>query len=994
MKKIFLSLCFFLTAFVSVSQIIADRQKMSYNPATHILTLENSDPVDLSGLVGGSSTVTDFSLSGNTLSFTLDGGTPVTVDLSTISGSGSVKYKAADYTALSALSSPSTGDIAVVTNEGISGTFIYDAALSATDNGGTIIDGWVRKYSGALKVRWFGAIGSGTGDDYANIIKAISALKVTDVGPSTGTESASPQVLDFEDGVYNISDALPLGQYHHYKGDNAVIRKHPVDYSVSSGTAFVGDGRNSKIKGFTLQEFATAININNSNINASTVDIEDVTFINCDLAAKIEAQSSLVTFRRVKAVRTKRILDQVKGDLVVFRDSWFQPTGWELETDYHAFNLQDGLLSIHNCIGVPPERVDDEDDENAWVGMYGNSRLYIGDGSRFGGEYGGMTLVNAYDLTYTDVTYITLENIHADISDYGSNPIPEVDRIVGVRIMANFPRHLSISNLYSTPNTNLLGFGDGIDPSTVTIQTNADRSKIVPYLDLKPTSLQKQVNDADRLLLLPRVVLDRSEFSSMPNNVGYRANLTNGTSIPVLKYNTSNAVQVGGNQEIRLDGDVTIEPPSKIFLTNGQTDAANAVGVEINTDNTFATNGAKLLRVLNNGSEKANIDKDGNLSLSGTVDGRDVAADGATIDALETEKAGLANVNNWLGRQTFLNGYLNPSYGYTGQLDGVSDRRWLYGKSSGEINGDFKFERQNTSATDIAGSYITIGKINGSGTPIDPTDLTDKDYVDSEIAANAPTGLNWEAASTKTLGPLDEGKLFFNNTGTDYTYTIDTEASAGYGEDMAFTFTHEGVGVVRVVGEDGVTITPYEFETNTAHAAVSLVRRGANNWLVKGTSFDEYISANPNIFDNANPLGYASESNSIVNGINETHANLTLSAESSNVSDGTYALRITATGPGSFQVLRPAGLEVGESYNISLDISYNGASEAIQFYTATDEEVNAVSVLVDDLTGTYKTYTLTGVTCTSLADSLSGAFRIYIPVAATVDIDKAVWIKN
>lgn len=128
---------------------------MTYNPTTHILTLENSDPVDLSGLVGGSSTVTDFSLSGTTLSFTLDGGTPVTVDLSAISGSGSVKYKAADYTALSALSSPSTGDIAIVTGERIAGTFVYDSTLSTTDDGGVIINGWVRQYSGNVKSGWW-----------------------------------------------------------------------------------------------------------------------------------------------------------------------------------------------------------------------------------------------------------------------------------------------------------------------------------------------------------------------------------------------------------------------------------------------------------------------------------------------------------------------------------------------------------------------------------------------------------------------------------------------------------------------------------------------------------------------------------------------------------------------------------------------------------------------------------------------------------------------
>lgn len=68
--------------------------------------------------------------------------------------------------------------------DGGGGTFYWDAASTATDNGGTIIiptaagtGRWMRVYSGAVNPRWFGVRGDGTTDDTALIQAAVDATK-------------------------------------------------------------------------------------------------------------------------------------------------------------------------------------------------------------------------------------------------------------------------------------------------------------------------------------------------------------------------------------------------------------------------------------------------------------------------------------------------------------------------------------------------------------------------------------------------------------------------------------------------------------------------------------------------------------------------------------------------------------------------------------------------------------------------------------------------
>lgn len=67
-------------------------------------------------------------------------------------------------------------------NDGGGGVFRYSASSAATANGGTILaadDGvgrWLRIYVGALNVKWFGALGNGTGNDATAINAAIAVL--------------------------------------------------------------------------------------------------------------------------------------------------------------------------------------------------------------------------------------------------------------------------------------------------------------------------------------------------------------------------------------------------------------------------------------------------------------------------------------------------------------------------------------------------------------------------------------------------------------------------------------------------------------------------------------------------------------------------------------------------------------------------------------------------------------------------------------------------
>ncbi|WP_198319178.1 right-handed parallel beta-helix repeat-containing protein [Arenibacter algicola] len=145
----------------------------------------------------------------------------------------------ANYMTLAALSSPKKGDTTYVTDQRISGLFIYDSAQSSVNNGGTIIAGWVRQYEGALNVKWFGAAGNGTTDD----TKAIQAA--LDLGGTiTGVKDETYIISRVDSNVPNtIIDFT--GSYIKSKDDYVgFMVRLKADNILAKGGTYMGNSAN------------------------------------------------------------------------------------------------------------------------------------------------------------------------------------------------------------------------------------------------------------------------------------------------------------------------------------------------------------------------------------------------------------------------------------------------------------------------------------------------------------------------------------------------------------------------------------------------------------------------------------------------------------------------------------------------------------------------------------------------------------------------------
>lgn len=171
-------------------------------------------------------------------------------------------------------------------NDGGGGTFFYDPASNLATNLGTVFKPnsnngrWIREYSGALNIRWFGAVGDGSDD----IIPINSAINMASVAEG---------IVQVPDGTYSIS----------------------TNITIKSNVTLVGNGYNSVIKmvgiGFRV--------LQNENRSGPSVVDSDITISNLRFDGNKSIQSSeqmhCLDLRYIKNITVTRVwLTNAKGD--------------------------------------------------------------------------------------------------------------------------------------------------------------------------------------------------------------------------------------------------------------------------------------------------------------------------------------------------------------------------------------------------------------------------------------------------------------------------------------------------------------------------------------------------------------------------------------------------------------------------------------------------------------------------------------------------------
>lgn len=165
-----------------------------------------------------------------------------TLTVAAAAGGGGSAAEIDTRSALAALAIPAAGTARFLTEAGRSGWFVFDSSNLSTKVTGDPNQGvhvapsaassgssgaWVRRFSGAHDVKWFGATGDGTTNDGAAFLAAIAYLKSVALAAGTwGYSSGSPELF------------IPKG--HYYLGTNTLDLTSTIILTGESGTEASG----------------------------------------------------------------------------------------------------------------------------------------------------------------------------------------------------------------------------------------------------------------------------------------------------------------------------------------------------------------------------------------------------------------------------------------------------------------------------------------------------------------------------------------------------------------------------------------------------------------------------------------------------------------------------------------------------------------------------------------------------------------------------------
>lgn len=358
---------------------------------------------------------------------------------------------------------PSGIDTVIVKDMNRGGTFIYDATQSAVNNGGTIFDGWVRQYSGAVNVKWFGAKGDGVADDTVAIQEAIDnvtyILKNGSVFIPAGIYNISYQGTT--DTVDKVSDTMPIGQFNNCITIYSSGGNDTTDiYRNSEKIILFGEGRSTVLKIVTDNSIGIRHSLSSCKIQDISIKSGNIAYNNIGIALfPIDVNDTTrQQFTNYNIISNLFIVDCKEAIALTYGA---KVAGYASGCWYNTFNS----ITIHNC------------KRGIWE-LGRDSTLFYGGTGRNTYNYCKLGQGNLSNTGFelisgtNQINFCTFENINAGTSP---NVIPTAIKITGgvyssgtvinSPIFEQCTRLLEHDSLYTT------AIGTGFTPSNSLLTT-------------------------------------------------------------------------------------------------------------------------------------------------------------------------------------------------------------------------------------------------------------------------------------------------------------------------------------------------------------------------------------------------------------------------------------------------------------------------------------------------------------------------------------------
>ena len=248
-------------------------------------------------------------------------------------------------------------------------------------------------------------------------------------------------------------------------------------------------------------------------------------------------------------------------------------------------------------------------------------------------------------------------------------------------------------------------------------------------------------------------------------------------------------------------------------LTDTWNDGATTfVAIQMDVTDTASASASKLIDLQKGSVSQFNVDKDGNLTLTGTVDGRDIATDGSKLDLIDAE-ADVTDTDNVRAAGALMDDELTSEASVKALNQGVATTdspTFVTTTLTGQLNGpaDFIIDPavvgNNTGKVTIKGDL----QVDGDTTTINSTTLT-VDDTEIVVASGAPDAATADLAGLRVDGAA--ATMLYRATGDKWQFNKNMDVQG----NIIVSGTVDG----RDVAADGTTLDA----VNSRVAAMALV---------------------------------------------------------------------------------------------------------------------------------------------------------------------------